>query len=158
MYNVSADYITKMFDQVQTHKLTGTIDTSISFTGEDVIGVNYTNKCTDKKVSIGGVNIGVLKLTFLKDLLNRGDYYGKKITLYDSLLLGYDEFDVEIWESVPLGVFYVGEATWTAEGMIDVTAYDCLSKMDIPLAMSQTSGYLYDFCKLVELRTVQSSA
>ena len=153
MYNVSADYITKMFDQVQTHKLTGTIDTSISFTGEDVIGVNYTNKCTDKKVSIGGVNIGVLKLTFLKDLLNRGDYYGKKITLYDSLLLGYDEFDVEIWESVPLGVFYVGEATWTAEGMIDVTAYDCLSKMDIPLAMSQTSGYLYDFCKLVELRT-----
>ena len=66
MYNVSADYITKMFDQVQTHKLTGTIDTSISFTGEDVIGVNYTNKCTDKKVSIGveksdHVTIGLAK-------------------------------------------------------------------------------------------------
>ena len=124
MYTISDEYRAKMFDQIQTHKLTGTIDTSISFTGDDVIGVSYTNRCTDKKVSIGSVNIGVLKLTFLKDLLNRGDYYGKKITLSDSLLTGYDENDMEVWESVPLGVFYVAEATWTAEGMVDVTAYD----------------------------------
>lgn len=153
MYSISEDYRTKMFDQVQTHKLSGTLDTSITFTGDDVIGVNYTNRCTDKKVALGSVNIGVLKFTFLRDLLNRGDYYGKKIALYDSLLIGYDEFDAEIWETVPLGVFYVAEATWTAEGMVDITAYDCLSKMNIPLAIAQTSGYLYNFCKTIELHT-----
>ena len=153
MYSISDEYRAKMFDQIQTHKLTGTLDTSISFTGEDVIGVSYTNRCTDKKVSIGSVNIGVLKLTFLKDLLNRGDYYGKKITLSDWLLTGYDENEQEVWESVPLGVFYVAEAIRTAEGMVDITAYDGLSKLDIPLAVAQTSGYLYDFCKLIELHT-----
>ena len=153
MYSISEDYRTKMFDQVQTHKLTGYLDTSIAFTGDDVIGVNYTNRCTDKKVALGSVNIGVLKFTFLKDLLNRGDYYGKKITLYDSLLIGYDDDEQEIWETIPLGVFYVAEATWTAEGMVDITAYDCLSKMDIPLAIAQTSGYLYNFCKTIELHT-----
>ena len=153
MYTISDEYRTKMFDQVQTHKLTGVLDTSISFTGEDVIGVNYTNRCTDKKVALGSVNIGVLKFTFLKDLLNRGDYYGKKIALYDSLLIGHDDDETEIWESIPLGVFYIAEATWTAEGMVDIVAYDCLSKMDIPLAIAQTSGYLFNFCKTIELHT-----
>lgn len=153
MFPISDAYRAKMFDQVQTHELSGYLDNTIPFTGDDVIGVNYTNRCTDKKVALGSVNIGVLKFTFLKDLLNRGDYYGKKIALYDSLLTGYDEFDAEIWETIPLGVFYVAEATWTAEGMVDITAYDCLSKMDIPLAIAQTSGYLYNFCKTIELHT-----
>lgn len=152
MYSVSEDYRTKMFDQVQTHSLSGTVD-GISFTAEDVIGVSYTNRCSDKKVALGSVNIGVLKLTFLQDLLSRGDYYGKVITLSDALLLGYDGNDDPIWESVPLGTFYVAEATWRAEGMVDVTAYDCLSKLDIPLAIEQTYGYLYNFCKTIALHT-----
>jgi hypothetical protein len=152
MIPISEAYRTKMFDQVQTHALIGTID-GIEFTDADVIGVSYTNRCSDKKVALGSVNIGVLKLTFLKDLLNRGDYYGKVIELSDSLLVGYDEEEDPIWEAVPIGVFYVGEATWTAEGMVDVTAYDCLSKMDIPLAMAQTSGYLYNFCMTIAQHT-----
>ena len=125
MYTVSDEYKIKMLDQVQTHALSGTID-SISFTGGDVIGVSYTAKCADKKVNIGGVNIGTLKLTFLTDILNRGDYYGQTITISDSLLTGYDEDEDPIWETVPVGVFYVAEAVWTAAGMINVTAYDCL--------------------------------
>ena len=152
MYQVSEAYITKMFDQVQTHRLSGQID-SVDFYAEDVIGVSYTNRCSDKNVNLGSVNIGVLKLTFLKDLLNRGDYYGKIITLSDSLLIGYTEQEEEIWESVPIGTFYVAEATWRAEGMVDITAYDCLSLLDIPLAIEQTSGTIYDFCKLIERHT-----
>ena len=152
MYSISEAYRAKMFDQVQTHSLSGTVD-GISFTGDDVIGVSYTNRCSDKKVALGSVNIGVLKLTFLRDLLNRGDYYGKVIEISDSLITGYDENELPIWETVPIGVFYVGEATWTAEGMVDVTAYDCMSKMDIPLAIAQTSGYLYNFCKTIALHT-----
>lgn len=152
MYTVSDEYKTKMLDQIQTHALSGTIG-SIPFSGEDVIGVSYTNKCTEKKVSVGGVNIGVLKLTFLKDILNRGDYYGQTITISDSLLTGYDEDEDPIWETVPVGVFYVAEAVWTAAGMINVTAYDCLSKLDDPLSLDQTTGSVYSFCSYIALQT-----
>ena len=152
MYTVSDEYKIKMLDQIQTHALSGTIG-SIPFSGEDVIGVSYTNKCTEKKVSVGGVNIGTLKLTFLKDILNRGDYYGQTITISDSLLTGYDENEDPIWETVPVGVFYVAEAVWTAAGMINVTAYDCLSKLDDPLSLDQTTGSVYSFCSYIALQT-----
>ena len=152
MYSVSNDYITKMLEEVQTHKLSGTID-SISFTGDDVIGVSYNNKCSNKNVNIGGVNIGTLKLTFLRDILNRGDYLGKTITISDSLLLGYDADEEPIWESVPIGVFYVSEATWSAKGMIDIVAYDCMSKLDDTLNIDTSSGTIYSFCKYIETQT-----
>lgn len=152
MYNVSNEYLTKMFDQVQTHKLSGTIG-SVPFSDSDVIGVSYTNRCSDKKVNIGSVNIGVLKLTFLTDILNRGEYFGKAITLSDSLLTGYDEHDEPIWESVPLGTFYVAEAKWTAAGMVNITAYDCLSKMDDAITFDTTVGTIYDFCSYVASQT-----
>jgi len=152
MYTVSDEYKTKMLDQIQTHALSGTIG-STSFSGNDVIGVSYTNKCTEKKVNIGGVNIGTLKLTFLTDILNRGDYYGKEITISDWLLTGYDENEDPVWEEVPIGVFYIAEATWTAAGMIDITAYDVLSFLDKNLNIDQSSGTIYSWCKYIEQET-----
>lgn len=149
MYSISEAYRTKMFDNVQTHSLRGTINQSFVFTDDDVIGVSYTNQCSDKKVALGSVNIGVLKLTFLKDILNRGDYYNKKIVLSDSLLTGYDQGDEPVWESVPIGEFFVGDAVHTGPDMVDITAYDCLSKLDKTLEIQQTSGYLYDFCTAI---------
>ena len=149
MYSISEAYRTKMFDNVQTHSLRGTINQNFIFTDDDVIGVSYTNQCSDKKVALGSVNIGVLKLTFLKDILNRGDYYDKKIVISDRLLTGYDENDDPVWESVPIGEFYVGDAVHTGPDMVDITAYDCLSKLDRTLEISQTSGYLYDFCQAI---------
>ena len=148
MKNVSQEYIEKMFDQVQTHSLRGTLDNDISFTDRDVVGVSWTGQCSDKNVKIGSVYIGTLKLTFLKDFLNRGEYQNKKITIEDGLWL-----DDENIEYVSIGEFYIGEATWTGKDMVVVTAYDCLSLMDKPLAEYQTSGYLYDLCKMVELIT-----
>lgn len=153
MYSVSDDYKAKMFDKVQTHLLSGTIHNDYAFSGDDVIGVSYTNRCSDKKVSIGSVNIGTLSLTFLRDILNRGNYYNKKITLTDSLLTGYDSDDNPIYESIPIGTFYIGDAVYTGIDMIDITAYDCLSFMDKALNIGQTSGYLYDFCQLIETET-----
>lgn len=151
MYSVSNEYLTKMLDQIQTHKLSGTVD-GVSFTEADVIGVSYTNRCADKKVELGSVNIGTLKLTFLTDLLNRGDYYGKTIILSDSLFLGLDEDEQEIWESVPIGTFYIAEATWNAAG-VDITAYDCLSKLDEPFTVSQTSAKIYAYCQYIATET-----
>lgn len=152
MYSISEAYRTKMFDEVQTHSLSGTIDGN-TFNENDVIGVTITNRCSDKNVSVGSVNIGVLKLTFLQDQLSRGSYEGVEITIADDLIVGHDEDQEPIWEQIPLGKFYVAEATWRAEGMVDIVAYDCLSRLDIPLAIEQTSGTIYDFCKLIERHT-----
>lgn len=147
MFPISEAYEAKMLDKIQTHKLTGTID-GLSFDASDVIGVSYKNQASWKKVSIGGVNIGTLKLTFLNDPLSRGDYYGKIITLSDSLLVSEDT-----WEAVPIGTFYISEAIWASSGMVDVTAYDCLSLMDKPLTFNQTTGKLYDYCNYIEQET-----
>lgn len=148
MKTISQEYYEKMFDQVQTHSLRGTLDNDISFTDRDVVGVSWTGQCSDKNVKIGSVYIGTLKLTFLKDFLNRGEYQNKKITIEDGLWL-----DDENIEYVSIGEFYIGEATRTGKDMVVVTAYDCLSLMDKPIAEYQTSGYLYDLCKMVELIT-----
>ena len=147
MYTITEAYRAKMLDQVQTHRLVGTID-GISFTDADVIGVSYTNRCSDKNVSLGSVNIGVLKLTFLTDILDRGDYPGKVITISDGLLVGEDTY-----EDIPVGTFYVAEATWTAANMVSVVAYDCLSKMDEPINLDQTTGKIYDFCSYIATET-----
>ena len=152
MYQISDEYRAKMFDEVQTHRLVGTID-GISFTENDVIGVSYSNQCSEKKVNVGSVFVGVLKLTFLKSFLSRGDYYQKKIIISDGLLLGYDENEQPIWEDIPIGEFYVAEATWRAENMIEVVAYDALSRMDKPCEVDTSNGTVYSFCKWIELMT-----
>ena len=145
MYNVSDAYKAKMLDQVQTHRLVGLLDDAYSFTEADVIGVSYKNQCSQKNVALGSVNIGVLKLTFLVDLLDRGDYYGKKILIYDGLKID-EESGEDVFEDVPVGVFYIAEAVRTTAG-IDITAYDVLSKTDKNLTIDQTSGTLFYFCK-----------
>lgn len=153
MYQVSDAYKLKMMDQVQTHRLKGTLDTTINFTDSDVIGVSYSNQCSEKKVNVGSVFIGTLKLTFLQDYLNRGGYFGKVITISDGLLLGYDENENPIWEDVPIGSFYIADAVYRAEGMVDITAYDCLSKMDKTWQSTQATGTIYSFCKYIETMT-----
>ena len=147
MYSVSDAYKAKMLDQVQTHRIVGLLDDAYSFTEADVIGVSYRNQCSQKNVALGSVNIGVLKLTFLVDLLDRGDYYGKKILIYDGL-----KIDEDVFEDVPIGVFYIAEAIRTAAGIV-ITAYDVLSKADKNLTIDQTSGTLFYFCKYIESET-----
>lgn len=153
MYQVSEAYRTKMLDEVQTHRLIGKLDETINFSDSDVIGVSLKNQCSDKKVSLGSVNIGVLKLTFLKNLLDRGDYLGKEINISDGLLINNSDPDNPVYEDIPVGVFYIGEAVWTAADMINVTAYDCLSKLDTPISLDQTTGSVYSFCSYIALQT-----
>lgn len=151
MFNVSEAYRAKMLDQIQTHRLVGLLDDTYSFTEADVIGVSYKNQCSQKNVALGSVNIGVLKITLLVDLLDRGDYYGKKIVLYDGLKIE-EESGEDVFEDVPVGVFYIAEAIRTAAGIV-ITAYDVLSKTDKNLTIDQTSGTLYYFCKYIESET-----
>ena len=151
MYSVSEAYRAKMLDQVQTHRLVGLIADEYAFTEADVIGVSYRNQCSQKNVALGSVNIGVLKFTLLNDLLDRGDYYGKKVTISDGLKID-EESGEAVFEDVPIGVFYIAEAIRTAAGIV-ITAYDVLSKADKDLTIDQTSGTMYDFCKYIETET-----
>ena len=153
MYQISDEYRAKMLDQVQTHRLKGTLNGNISFTDSDVIGVSYKNQCSDKKVNVGSVYVGVLKLTFLQDFLNRGSYDKKTITISDGMYLGTDENDQPVWEDIPVGTFYIADAVWTAENMISITAYDCLSLMDKTLEIDTSAGNVYNFCKYIEIKT-----
>ena len=153
MYQISDEYRAKMLDQVQTHRLKGTLNGNISFTDSDVIGVSYKNQCSDKKVNVGSVYVGVLKLTFLQDFLNRGSYDKKTITISDGMYLGLDENDDPVWEDIPVGTFYIADAVWTAENMISITAYDCLSLMDKTLEIDTSAGTVYSFCKYIETKT-----
>lgn len=148
MQNVSENYLLKMMDEVQTHKLHGTVD-GVAFSDEDVIGVSYSGQCADKTVVIGSAAIGTFKMTLLKDILNRGDYYDKQIIVYDSLLLGLDELEEEIWEDVLIGTFYIAEANWTGANMIDITAYDVLSKLDKSVTFDQSSAKLYGWLNII---------
>lgn len=152
MYEVSNAYKNKMLDQVQTHRLRGTVD-DIEFTDSDVIGVSWKNQCTAKNVNIGGVYIGTLKLTFLKNILERGSYMEKTITLSDGLITSYDDNEEPVWEDVPLGEFYIADAVWTSADMIAITAYDCLSKMDGPLQLDQSSGTIFSWCSYIATQT-----
>lgn len=147
MIDVSNEYINKMFDKIQTHKLRGTID-GIAFTDSDVIGVSTNSACAESNVVVGSVTIGSLNLTFLRDVLSRGDYYDKEIKLYDSLLLGEDSGE-QVWEEVLVGTYYVAEAKWTAAGMIDITAYDVLSKLDKNVTFDQSSAKLYGWLNII---------
>jgi hypothetical protein len=153
MYQISDEYRAKMLDQVQTHRLKGTLNGNISFTDSDVIGVSYKNQCSDKKVNVGSVYVGVLKLTFLQDFLNRGSYDKKTITISDGMYLGLDENDDPVWEDIPVGTFYIADAVWTAENMISITAYDCLFLMDKTLEIDTSAGTVYSFCKYIETKT-----
>lgn len=153
MYQISNEYRAKMLDQIQTHRLKGTLGGNINFTDSDVIGVSYKNQCSDKKVNVGSVYVGALKLTFLRDFLNRGSYDKKTITISDGLYLGKDENEDPIWEDIPVGTFYINDAVWTSENMIDITAYDCLSLMDKTLEIDTSSGTIYSFCKYIETKT-----
>ena len=99
MYQISDAYRTKMLDEVQTHHLVGTVN-GVAFTNADVIGVSYSNQCSDKNVLIGSAAIGTLKLTFLKPLLSRGNYYNKQIIISDGTKLT----NTNLYEDIPWAV------------------------------------------------------
>ena len=152
MYQISEAYRAKMLDQIQTHRLTGVLDDTITFTGDDVVGVSSNFQASDKKVNIGGVYTSSLKLTFLKDFLDRGSYFRKKITISDGLIVGHEN-DEPVWEDIPVGTFYITEAVWTAGKMVNITAYDCLSLMDIQCSLDTSFGTIYNYCKYIERMT-----
>lgn len=152
MLNFTEAYRTAMYDDHQIHRLTGTVN-GIAFGDEDVKDASWAGVCSNQStVLIGSAAISSLKLTFLKPLLTQGEWEEKPIVIYDGTMVGGTE-ESPIFEDKLVGTFYISEAVWTNVGTIEVTAYDCLSKMDGDVQFEQTTGFLYDHMKLISMET-----
>lgn len=139
MYSVSNKYIQDMKEPVARFALSGTIGTE-SFTEANIVGGSFsiTNQCVDNdEILLGAAYIGELQATFQNININRYEWVGKVITPIHTRM-----FPDGTSESVPLGVFTVAEAVWSADG-VAVRAYDNMSKLDKTANFSATTGTPY---------------
>lgn len=126
MYAVSNNYLTAMLAPTRQHRLTGTIGT-LAFTDADIVRDTFTvsGQAMDRSdIHYGGVFIGQLKMTVLPSFgISRSEWQGKTITPSVGLKVGAS------WEDVPLGIYTVAEAKWSATG-VQIVAYDNMAKFD----------------------------
>ena len=120
MYAVSEEYRKAMHGKVQTFRLTGTAGNR-PFTEANILKGSFsvTNQCSGSDaVEIGQVYIGELNATFMNMGIDRYQWQALEICPSLGLKLADGTF-----EDIPLGVFVVAEAEWTASGIV-VKAYD----------------------------------
>lgn len=126
MYKVSEKYKEAMRRPVQRHAMKGRIGTH-PFTDKNILEGSFsiTNQCCgNDNVEIGQVYIGELNATFLSIPLERYQWKGQEIVPYFGLHLSDGTY-----EYVPLGVYTVDTAEWTASGVV-VKAYDHMALLD----------------------------
>ena len=143
MYIGSADFQAANAENIQMHRISGTIDGN-AFGPNNVLygSVTVTNQCSDSvDAQIGAVYIGQLQMTFLPNIgITPTTWQGREIVLQFSLLT--DE-DPETWETFTLGVFTVAQAERTLQGYA-ITAYDNMSKFDAAVTWDYLpAGTLY---------------
>lgn len=126
MYKVSEKYKEAMKRPVQRHAMKGRIGTH-PFTDKNILEGSFsiTNQCCgNDNVEIGQVYIGELNATFFNIPLERYQWKGQEIVPYFGLHLSDGTY-----EYVPLGVYTVDTAEWTASGVV-VKAYDHMTLLD----------------------------
>ena len=137
MYPVTESYLNQMRSPVIRTKMTGKIG-NITFMDYNILEGSFTitNQCSgNEQIQIGQVYTAELKATFLKNLsLSRYSLKNKKITPSHGLML-----PDKTYEYVPLGVFNIEEAEWSASG-VTVTAYDNMSKLDRTCSINSAIG------------------
>lgn len=140
MYNVSAAYMTQLKKQEQMIRITGTI-AGIPFTDDDIMAgtLQITNQCSEvNETKIGSVYIGELCMTLSADITFR-DWSNLQIIINEDLWIE----DLEQWESVPLGVYYIDQADDTEDGT-SIVAYDILGRLNKTCDVDVTTGQPYD--------------
>lgn len=126
MYAVSENYKTAMKQPVQRFRMTGTIGDH-SFTDDNILAGSFsiTNQCTgNDEISLGQVYIGELNATFMNLPISRYGWKGLEIKPVFGMKLSDGTY-----EDVPLGVFTVETAEWTASGVV-IKAYDHMALLD----------------------------
>ena len=144
MYNVSEEYKNAMKKSVQRSRITGTIGRT-PFTDKNILKNSFlvTNQCSDNtEVKIGQVYVGELNVTLINMNLPRYSLKDRPIVPFFGLML-----DNGNYEDVPLGVFNVSEAEWTASGVV-IKAYDNMSKLDKPCTINSAIGLPYQLATM----------
>ena len=145
MYPVSEAYKAAMHGKVQRFKVRGTIG-DVNFDDANILSgsLSITNQCSgSENIEIGQVYIGELDCTFLGLNIERYSWYRKEIKIY----FGQGLTD-GTYEYIPLGVFSVSEAEYTASGVV-VKAYDNVSKLDKTCSSLSTGATPYNLAKNV---------
>ena len=143
MYSVSQDYIDAIKSAVTRTALEFDIN-GTTYTDENILKGSFsiTNQCTNTSdIKLGAVYSAELKATLRGIGISRNNWRGKIITPIFKLQIDEEN---DVWEDVPLGVFTVSEANWSASG-IQIKAYDNMMAFDRPFTIDQSSGFLYDF-------------
>ena len=131
MYNVSNAYKAAFKQAVHRWKLRGTVG-NVSFTDANILtGSFYLSNAAsgNDDITLGSVNIGELKATFIGLNLARNAWKNKDITVEIGL-----EKSANTFEYIPAGVYRITEAEWSASG-VTVTAYDNMRLLDKPFSM-----------------------
>lgn len=140
MYQVQSTYETNMKNG--KYDPNRTITGSITLTNGTVLPItdsvlktntlNINNQCASNSLEIGSVNVGKCSFEFNTSLYIY-DLYDAEIKLY------YDAWE----EHIPLGVFFVTEATRKTSNWLSITAYDAMSKFDENIGNFSTNGDAY---------------
>jgi hypothetical protein len=126
MYSVSDAYKTAMKQPIQRFRMTGTIGEQ-PFTDDNILSRSFsiTNQCTgNDEVTIGQVYVGELDATFMNMPISRYGWKGLEIKPIFGMKLSDGTY-----EDVPLGVYTIETAEWTASGVV-VKAYDHMALLD----------------------------
>ncbi len=143
MYPVSEAYKAAMHGRVQRFKVRGTIG-DMNFDDTNILSgsLSITNQCSgSENIEIGQVYIGELNCTFLGLNIDRYSWYQKEIKIFFGQGLANGTY-----EYIPLGVFTVSEAEYTASGVV-VKAYDNVSKLDKTCSSLSTGTTVYNLLK-----------
>ncbi len=144
MYSTSADFQTKIKEEIRVFHWSGVINTPtpISFYDKDVISGQLTRAIAGEKIEIGSVYASQLTLEVNLPSVSRYELYGCEISLSVELEGASDV--------VPMGEFIITEANQSAS-KISITAYDAMIKFDdVSFGASQSTVIQSPFAWLEE--------
>lgn len=113
--------------------------------------ISISSQCVDDNaLMFGGVFTSVLKLSVLTTM-DRYVFYNARIELFYDITIGYndDEEQTPIYETIPLGVFYVTDADRHSGGTVNLTAYDSMTLLDVELGSVQINGTPWKMFEIV---------
>lgn len=143
MYEVSAAYKKAMKEPVHRFLIGGSISNT-PFSDRNVLKGSFsiTNQCSDdSEMKIGQVYVGELNATFVNLNVERYSLQNKLIkpTFSRKTADGY--------ETIPLGIFKVSEASWTSSGIV-IKAYDNMAELDKGCDVNSVNGTPYELALL----------
>ena len=145
MRTVSEAFRAKIKDPQRVEHVRGNVG-GVSFEDNKILHLSYQNQCSDNKdVTFGSARIGQLTATLWGINIPRYSWRGLPIKIDYGLEID-DEGTIEWVDDLLTAT--IGKAVWTDIG-VNITAYDCLANLDIPVNFEQTSGQIFGMLTLV---------